>query len=206
MTHRENRRLRDRLNAAKLRGPACLEDIKYQPGRGLDRSLLAKLANGDWIRRGTHVFITGKTGVGKSYLANALAQRACRIGYTALYTRTSRLFEEFTLARGLGRYTSFLALLSRKHLLVLDDWALAPFTDTQRRDFLELLEERHTHKSLVIASQLPIDKWHDAIGDPTLADAILDRIVHHAHEIQLKGESMRKTEALPFSQKEDETE
>jgi DNA replication protein DnaC len=194
LTDRENRRLRNRLHDAKLRQAACVEDIKHKPGRGIDRSVLNRLADCEWIRRGTHVFITGKTGVGKTYLACALAQLACRNGHSALYMRTSRLFEELALGRGDGRYGRILGNLARKHLLVLDDWGLAPFTDLQRRDLLEILEERQTHKSLVIASQIPVDKWHDAIGDPTLADAILDRIVHYAHEIKLKGESMRKPE------------
>lgn len=200
-TDRENRRLRNRLTEAKLRQAACLEDVNYKPGRGLDRALLGRLSDCEWIRRGTHVFITGKTGVGKTYLACALAQRACRDGHSAIYMRTSRLFEELAIGRGDGRYGRILASLARKHLLVLDDWGLAPFTDTQRRDLLEILEERQTHRSLVIASQLPVDKWHDAIGDPTLADAILDRIVHQAHELKLKGESMRKPEQgkiMPF--------
>lgn len=191
MTERENRRLKTRLNGAKLREAACLEDLDYKHRRNLDRALVQQLATCMWLRKAYNVFITGPTGVGKTYLACALAQKACREGYDTLYLRASLLFQDLAVAKGDGRYKRLLAGLSKKRLLVLDDWGLAPLTDEQRRDLLELVEERHGRGSTVIVSQVAVEKWHDSIGDPTLADAILDRIIHNAYRIDLKGETVR---------------
>ena len=192
MTERENRRLGSRLKKAKLRHSCCVEDLDFKTSRGLDKSLILSLAACTWIARGINVLICGPTGVGKSYLACALAHKACLEGYTSLYLRLPRLFEELRLAKADGRYGKLMLSYAKTDLLVLDDWGLTPMTDPQRRDLLELLEDRYGRKSTIVTSQLPVTSWHEAIGDPTLADAILDRIVHNAHKIELKGESMRK--------------
>jgi len=192
ITERDNRRLKTHLKAAKLRQAACIEDIDYRYPRGLDKSVILTLATCQWVKAHHNVLITGPTGVGKSYLACALAHKACREGYRALYLRVPRLFHDLALAKGDGRYGKMLASLAKVDLLVLDDWGLAPLTDEQRRDFLEIIEDRHGTGATLIASQLPIDHWHETIGDPTLADAILDRLVHNAYKINLKGDSMRK--------------
>ena len=192
VTERENRRLGTRLKKAKLRHSCCVEDLDFKTSRGLDKTLILSLAACTWIARGINVLICGPTGVGKSYLACALAHKACLEGYSALYLRLPRLFEELRLAKADGRYGKLMLDYAKTDLLVLDDWGLTPMTDPQRRDLLELLEDRYGRKSTIVTSQLPIQSWHEAIGDPTLADAILDRIVHNAHKIELKGESMRK--------------
>ena len=192
MTERENRRLGTRLKKAKLRHSCCIEDLDFKTSRGLDRTLILSLAACTWIARGINVLICGPTGVGKSYLACALAHKACLEGYTALYLRLPRLFEELRLAKVDGRYGKLMFDYAKTDLLVLDDWGLTPMTDPQRRDLLELVEDRYGRKSTIVTSQLPVASWHEAIGDPTLADAILDRIVHNAYKIELKGESMRK--------------
>jgi len=192
ITERDNRRLKTRLKAAKLRQAACIEDIDYRYPRGLDKSVILTLATCQWVKAHHNVLITGPTGVGKSYLACALAHKACREGYRALYLRVPRLFHDLALAKGDGRYGKMLASLAKVDLVVLDDWGLAPLTDEQRRDFLEIIEDRHGTGATLITSQLPIDHWHETIGDPTLADAILDRLVHNAYKINLKGDSMRK--------------
>ena len=192
MTDRENRRLGSRLKKAHLRLTAAVEDIAYRPPRGLDKSLMLSLAGCRWIGEHQNILITGATGVGKTYIACALAHKACREGYTALYFRLSRLLEEIGLARADGRYGKFLLALARTDLLVLDDWGLAPLTGEQRRDLLEVLDDRYRCRSTIVTSQLPEKHWHEALGDPTLADAILDRFVHNAHRINLKGETMRK--------------
>ena len=192
MTERENRRLGSRLKKAKLRHCCCVEDLDFKTSRGLDKSVILSLAACTWIARGINVLISGATGVGKSYLACALAHKACLEGYSAIYMRLPRLFEELRLAKADGRYGKLMLDYAKTNLLVLDDWGLTPMTDTQRRDLLELLEDRYGRKSTIVTSQLPVTSWHEAIGDPTLADAILDRLVHNAHKIELKGESMRK--------------
>lgn len=192
MTERDNRRLKTRLQSAKLRQMACLEDLDFRTPRGLDRAFIQQLATCQWIRKSLNVFITGPTGVGKTYLACALAQKACREGFDGLYQRASLLFQDLSLARADGRYKKLLATFSKKRLLVLDDWGLAPLNDEQRRDLLELVEERQGRASTIIISQVPVEQWHQSIGDPTLADAILDRIIHNAYQLTLKGPSMRK--------------
>ncbi len=192
MTERENRRLGSRLKKAKLRHSCCVEDLDFKTSRGLDKALILSLAACTWIARGLNILICGPTGVGKSYLACALAHKGCLEGYSALYLRLPRLFEELRLAKADGRYGKLMLGYAKTDLLVLDDWGLTPMTDPQRRDLLELLEDRYGRKSTIVTSQLPVTSWHEAIGDPTLADAILDRIVHNAHKIELKGESMRK--------------
>lgn len=191
-THRQNRRLARLLRQARLRLPACLEDIDYRHPRGLDRSLLRSLATGDWLRARQNVLITGPTGVGKTFIACALANAACRQGFTARYYRVPRLLAELGIARGDGSYPRLLNQLARTDLLVLDDWGLAPFTDAQGRDLLEVVDDRAQARSTIVASQLPVEHWHGLLPDPTVADAILDRLVHNAHKIALRGESMRK--------------
>ena len=193
-TERENRKLATRLKKAKLRQSASIEDLDFRRSRGMDKALILSLAACAWIAKGVNVLICGPTGVGKSYLACALAHKACLEGYTALYLRLPRLFEELRLAKADGRYGKLMLSYAKADLLVLDDWGLTPMTDPQRRDLLELMEDRYGLKSTIIASQLPVTAWHEAIGDPTLADAILDRIVHNAHKIEMKGDSMRKNQ------------
>ena len=192
---RETRRLQTRLRKAKLRQNACIEDVDFRQPRGLDKSLVTRLADCQWIRKQQNLIITGPTGVGKSYLACAFAQKACREGYSAIYLRISRLFEDLSLAKGDGRYMKMLTTFAKTDLLVLDDYGLAKLNQEQRHDLLEILEDRHGLKSMLVTSQLPIEHWHEQIGDPTLADAILDRLVHNAHTINLKGGSMRKKKA-----------
>jgi len=192
-TERENRKLATRLKKAKLRQSASVEDIDFRRTRGMDKALILSLAACTWIAKGVNVLICGPTGVGKSYLACALAHKACLEGYTALYLRLPRLFEELRLAKADGRYGKLMLGYAKTDLLVLDDWGLTSMTDPQRRDLLELMEDRYGLKSTIITSQLPVTAWHEAIGDPTMADAILDRIVHNAHKIEMKGESMRKS-------------
>ena len=195
MTEREDRRLTARLRQAKLKHQACMEDIDYRHARHLDKSLLRDLAQCQWIRQHLNVLITGPTGVGKTWIACALAHKACCEGYNALYLRLPRLLEMLPIAKGDGSYAKLLTRLAKLDLLVLDDWGLSPLHSDQRRDLLEIVEDRHEHRSTIVTSQLPIDQWHDMIGDPTLADAILDRLVHSAYKITLKGESMRKIKA-----------
>ena len=196
-TEQENRRLARRLGQARLRQPAVLEDVDFRHPRGLDRALLLSLASCWWVRDHQNCLITGPTGVGKTYLACALAHKACREGVSAHYARVSRLLEELAVARADGSYSRRLAALSRFDLLVLDDWGLAPLTDLSRRDLLEILDDRYDRRATLVASQLPVENWHEALADPTLADAILDRLVHNAHRIALHGESMRKQRAGP---------
>lgn len=195
MTDRENRRLKDRLAKARLRQAAAVEDVDLRTPRGLDRSQFLALCSCQWIREHLNVLITGPTGAGKSFLACALAQKACREGFTALYHRLPRLLSELATAKADGRYPKLLSSLARADVLVLDDWCLHPLTDSHRRDLLEILEDRYGSRSTVVTSQLPVETWHEAIGDATLADAVLDRLVHNAYKLGLKGESRRKTRA-----------
>jgi DNA replication protein DnaC len=195
MTERQDRRLKTRLRQARLKHHACVEDLDYRAPRGLDKALMLQLATCRWVREGLNLIINGPTGVGKTWIACALAQKACREGYTALYLRLPRLFEDLGLAHGDGRFTKLMAGFAKTDLIILDDWGLAKFTAEQRRDMLELLDDRHGSRSTVVTSQVPVDHWHEVIGDHTLADAILDRLVHSAYRINLKGESMRKRHA-----------
>ncbi len=195
ITERENRRLQTRLRQARLKQSACLEDLDTRTPRGLDKALITQLATGQWLREGLNLLILGPTGVGKTWIACALAQQACRQGFTTRYLRAPRLFEELQLAHADGRFPKLMAGLAKTDLIVLDDWGLASLDATARRDLLELLDDRHGQRSTLVTSQLPVDHWHEVIGDPTLADAILDRLVHSAYRITLKGESMRKRRA-----------
>ncbi|MFO0695061.1 MAG: IS21-like element helper ATPase IstB [Polyangiales bacterium] len=193
---RDNKRMAKLLSDAKLRIPtACVEDVDMNPKRELDRALFRQLATGRWIADRQNVLITGMTGVGKSYLACALGQLACRLGFRVAYKRVPRLFEELALAHADGTYVRLLARLAKVDVLVLDDWGLAPLTDQQRRDVLELLEDRHGLRSTVVTSQLAVENWHDYIAHPTIADAVLDRLVHNAHKVKMKGPSRRKEKA-----------
>lgn len=192
MTDRENRRLTTRLRQARLRQEAALEDIDFRHPRGLDRTLIAHLSSCGWIEQHHNILITGPTGCGKTFLSCALAQKACREGFTVRYLRLHRLLQDLQLAKGDGRYVKLVAALAKTDLIVLDDWGIAPLTDEHRRDLLEIIEDRHLRRSTLVTAQLPVDKWHAQIGDPTLADAILDRLIHNAHKIPLKGDSMRK--------------
>lgn len=190
---RDDKRLARLLKTAKLKvSSACIEEIDWRASRGLDRTLVTSLAGGDWLRHAHNVLITGATGVGKTWLACALAQQAARSGFSVLYTRAPRLLEELRIAHGDGSFPKRLAQLSRLDLLVIDDFAIAPIAATERSDLLELLDDRVGTRATLITSQLPLSAWHEWLTDPTLADAILDRIVHAAHKVTLKGESMRK--------------
>jgi DNA replication protein DnaC len=189
---RENKRLASRLKVARLRQSAVVEDVNLKVSRSLDKALFAKLVAGDWIERHQNLLIIGQAGVGKSWLACALGHKACRDNRSVLYHRLPRLFDDLLLARGDGRYRRLLKTLARVELLILDDWGLAPLTPEQGRDLLEVLDDRHGRSATVVTSQLPVDHWHEMIGNPTVADAILDRLVHNAHRLILKGDSMRK--------------
>jgi DNA replication protein DnaC len=196
VVHRENRRLSRLLQLATLKERACLEDLDFRARRGLDRSQLASLASCDWIRAGQNLLIHGATGCGKTFLACALAHQACRQGLSALYLRAPRLFEELGLCHADGSFRKRLAAIAKVDLVVIDDFAISPIGPRERNDLLELLDDRVGGRSTLVTSQLPPDHWHDYIGDPTLADAILDRLLHNAHKIHLEGkESMRKRDA-----------
>ncbi len=190
-TERQDRKLKRRLSLAKLREPACVEDVNYRHPRGLDRSVFERLATCRWIENRENLVLTGPTGIGKTWLVCALAHQACRQGHTVLYKRFPRLMEELRIARGEGSYGKALAKLAKTKLLIVDDWGLAPLGDRERRDMLEILEDRHGRHSTAMASQLPVKVWHDTIGEPTIADALLDRLVHSAHRLELAGASLR---------------
>jgi DNA replication protein DnaC len=191
-TWKEDRRMKRLLTNAKLKINACLEDIDYKIPRGLDKSLILRLSNCDWVKSAHNLIITGPTGVGKTYLACAMANRACRMGFTVFYIRIPKLFQDLALARGDGSYPKIMKNLTKTKALVIDDLGLAPMNAQERRDLLEVIEDRHGLLSTIVVAQLPIEHWHENIKDPTIADAILDRLVHNAYKINLKGESMRK--------------
>jgi DNA replication protein DnaC len=190
---RDSKRLDRLLKAAKLKFPqACVEDIDYRPGRTLDKRLIATLAGGDWIRNAQNLIFTGATGVGKSWLACAFGNQAARQGFSVFYIRTSRLFEELRIAHGDGSFGRRLIQIAKTDVLILDDWGLSPLDQSARADLLEVVDDRVGTRSTIITSQLPVDHWHGYLNDPTLADAILDRLIHQAHNSALKGESLRK--------------
>jgi DNA replication protein DnaC len=189
---RDNRRVQRLLKAAKLKvSSACIEDINWRASRSLDRSLVAALAGGDWLRNAQNLLICGATGCGKTWLACALAHQAARSGFSVLYMRAARLFDELQVAHGDGSFARCLAQLAKLDLLVIDDFAISPMGAAERNDLLELLDDRVGTRSTLITSQLPVKAWHTYLDDPTLADAILDRVVHSSHKIELKGKSLR---------------
>ena len=192
ITDRENRRLQRLLKTARLKQSACIEDIDYRHPRGLDKSMMATLASTDWIRRGANVHLTGQTGTGKSWLACALGQTACRQGLPVRYERVPRLLENLRLSRGDGSYGKKLQQIAKVDLLILDDFGLKPLTAPEKHDLLEIIEDRHGLRSTLVTSQLPIKTWHEYLGDPTVADALLDRLLNNAHRLELRGESLRK--------------
>ena len=190
---RENKRLASRLKFAGLRQNAVVEDVDMKAARGLDKALFAKLVAGDWIAQKQNLIVIGKTGLGKSWIACALAHKACRDDRSVLYHRVPRLFDALALARGDGRHTRLLKSIARVELLILDDWGLANLTPDQGRDLLEILDDRHGRGSTIVTSQVDVKHWHEMIANPTVADAILDRLVHSAHRLNLAGDSLRKT-------------
>ena len=196
VTARENKRLGRRLNLARLRQNAVVEDADLRTPRGLDRGLFQSLTTCGWIRDSHHVLIGGPTGVGKSWLACALGHKACRDGFSVLYRRAPRLFADLATARGEGRLARLMRSLERTRLLIIDDWGPEPLNAEQRRDLLEIVDDRYEKGSLLVTSQVPVARWHELMGDPTIGDAILDRVVHRAHRIELKGPSLRKRHAV----------
>jgi DNA replication protein DnaC len=191
-TLRRQKRFESRARAAHLRHDAHVEDVDFRATRGLDRGLFLKLAGCDWIRKRRGLLLTGPAGVGKSWLACALGQKACREDFSVVYHRAPRLFAALGLARGDGRYARMLKALARVDLLILDDWGPEKLDDDQRRDLLEIVEDRYERRSTIVTSQIPVERWYEIIGNPTIADAILDRLVHNAYRIELSGESLRK--------------
>lgn len=192
-TYRENLRLKRLLKKAKLKQPAALEDIDYKHPRGLNKQLILELCSAQWITHHRNVLLTGPTGVGKSYIACALGNLAARLGYTVLYLRAPRLFETLLQAKGDGSHLKTLTRLAKVQLLILDDLLISPLSDPERKDLLEIIENRHGQSTTVITSQYPTKEWHHLIGEPAIADAICDRLLHHSYKIELKGESIRKT-------------
>jgi DNA replication protein DnaC len=206
MTDLENRRMQNRLKNAKLRLSASIEDLDFRQGRGVDRSQVMALAGNQWVKSHHNILVTGPTGAGKSYLACALAQKACRDGFTVLYQRVPRLLQEITVSRLDGRYNKLIAPINKCEVLILDDLLISPVSRDEQRELLEIVEERYDRKATVITSQLPVRAWHDAMQDPTLADAILDRLVHNAYKLELKGESMRRKRSVLDQKTETVTE
>lgn len=194
---RNERRLATRIKRAALRQQARIEELDHKASRSLNRPLLNSLASCRWLAENRNVIVVGPTGVGKTYLCSALTYKACQEGYSARYFRAPRILQDLEIARADGTYKNKLASLARVDLVVFDDWLVAPLTDLGRRDLLEILDDRYDRKSTMICAQLPVELWHTAIGDPTLADAILDRLVHNAYRMELTGESLRKTKGLP---------
>lgn len=201
-TERQTRRLALRLAKSRLREPACIEDIDYKHPRGLDRSVVQRLATCQWVKNHENVILTGTSGLGKTWLACALVQKACRDGFSALYARAPRLLQDLYVARGSGTYPHALDRLAKPDVLVLDDFGLAPLVDTERRDFLEIIEDRHGRRSTIVVSQLEVKHWHELIGEPTIADAILDRLVASAHRIDLKGKTTMRGKTRGIREKE----
>src|SRR6516162_4633986 len=197
---KENRALARRLQAAKLNQRAVIEDVNYQYPRGLDRQLWRTLASSQWVRQKLNLVLLGPTGIGKSWLACALAQKACRDGFSVLHKKTSELFRELAMAHADGSIGRMLLRLAQIDVLLLDDFAMAPLKDSERRDFLEVCDDRYQRRSMILTSQMPVAHWHQQIGDPTIADSILDRLLHNSYRLELEGESMRKT----LGQKPDE--
>lgn len=200
---RENNRIKKRLKSANLRQTASMEDIDYEPARGLSKAVMQMLSACQWVRESQNILLMGPTGTGKSFVASALGHKACLEGFTVRYVRCSLLFQELAVARGDGRYLKLIKQISKSQVLILDDWGVSPMNDTYRRDLLEILDDRHQLSSTIVTSQLPLKYWHDFIGDPTLADAILDRLIHNSHKIELKGESMRKKKSKLNSDQEE---
>lgn len=190
---RQNRALERRLRTARLQGPACVEDIDYRTPRGLDRAVVRSLTQQSaWVEAHQNLFLTGPTGIGKTWLARAIAQKTCRDGHSALFLKAAELFRDLAASRADGSHSKHLYQLGHVDVLIVDDWAMAPMTETERRDFLEICDARYEARSTLLTSQLPVASWHAQIGDPTIADSILDRLVHNAHRIELQGESMRR--------------
>ena len=194
---KENRALATRLTYAQFKESACVEDLDFRDGRGLKRSVIEQLATCDWVTYHQNVIVTGPTGCGKTFVACALAHKACRKGHRALYFYAPKLFRALSLAQADGSLPSLLKKIAKAHLLVVDDWGMAKVEERQYREFLEILDDRHSSGSTLMTSQFPVSAWHEAIPDPTVADAILDRLIHNAHRIELKGESMRKRKGKP---------
>lgn len=191
-TWKEDRRMSRLLKTAKLKNNACVEGIDFRTPRGLDKSVILRLAGGDWIKSAQNIIITGPTGVGKTYLACALANSACRNNFASLYRRAPRFYQEIAIAKADGSYPKLMNKLAKVKVLIIDDFCISPMTDPERRELFEVIEDRQGINSTIVATQVPIENWFDTIGDPTIADAILDRLIHNAHRVHLKGESMRK--------------